>query len=120
MTNTTRGLGIEVTAAPLPSVLTPAFALHPKNQTSSLKNKCDHLNEAYQIAVKAIGASRGTVNYTVNHVFPTFERVDVTLKLPIQMKVNDLYFPVVLLYKAVLNFGSMDEIFNCGHSNESY
>ena len=33
------------------------------------------------------------------------------------------YFPVVLfvmLYKVVLTFESVDEIFKCDHSNESY
>ena len=41
----------------------------------------------------------------------------------IQMKVTEQYFPVVLiimLYKVVLNFESLDEILCCDHSNESY
>jgi len=39
------------------------------------------------------------------------------------MKATEQYFPVVLfimLYKVVLNFESVDEILNCGHSKESY
>ena len=39
------------------------------------------------------------------------------------MKATEQYFPVVLfimLYKVVLTFESVDEIINCGHSNESY
>ena len=39
------------------------------------------------------------------------------------MKVNKKYFPVLLLiilYKVVLFFESMDEILKCDHSNESY
>ena len=41
----------------------------------------------------------------------------------IQMKATEQYFPVVLfimLYKVVLAFESVDEIFKCDHSNESY
>ena len=39
----------------------------------------------------------------------------------IQMKAAKQYFPVVLfikLYKVVLTFESVDEIFKCAHSNE--
>ena len=39
------------------------------------------------------------------------------------MKATERYFPVVLvimLYKVVLNFESVDEILKCYHSNESY
>ena len=39
------------------------------------------------------------------------------------MKAAKQYFPVVLfimLYKVVLTFESVDEIFKCDHSNESY
>ena len=39
------------------------------------------------------------------------------------MKATKQYFPVVLiimLYKVVLSFESMDEILKCGHLNESY
>ena len=39
------------------------------------------------------------------------------------MKATEQYFPVVLfimLYKVVLTFESLDEILNCGHSDESY
>ena len=39
------------------------------------------------------------------------------------MKAAEQYFPVVLLilqYKAILNFESVDEILYCYHSNESY
>ena len=41
----------------------------------------------------------------------------------IQMKATELYFPVVLiimLYKVVLTFESVDEILKCDHSDESY
>ena len=41
----------------------------------------------------------------------------------IQMKAPEQYFPVVLIimpYKAVLTFESVDEILKCDHSNESY
>ena len=46
-----------------------------------------------------------------------------SLSVAIQMKATEQYFPVVLfimLYKLVLTFESVDEIFKCGHSNESY
>ena len=39
------------------------------------------------------------------------------------MKATEQNFPVVLLimlYKVVLMFDSMDEIFKCDHSNENY
>ena len=39
------------------------------------------------------------------------------------MKATEQYFPVVLfimLYKVVLTFECVDEIFKCYHSNESY
>ena len=39
------------------------------------------------------------------------------------MKASEQYFPVVLiimLYKVVLTWGSVDEILNCDYSNESY
>ena len=41
----------------------------------------------------------------------------------IQMKATEQYVPVVLLimlYKVVLTFETVDEILNCEHSNESY
>ena len=41
----------------------------------------------------------------------------------IQRKATEQYFPAVLfimLYKVVLTFESVDEIFKCDHSNESY
>ena len=41
----------------------------------------------------------------------------------IQIKVIQQYFPVVLfimLCKVVLTFESVDEILQCGHSNQSY
>ena len=42
--------------------------------------------------------------------------------MTIQMKATEQYFPVVLimLYKVVLTFESVDEILKCYHSNESY
>ena len=46
-----------------------------------------------------------------------------SLSLTIQMKVTVQYFHVVLvvmLYKVVLTFESVDEILKCDHSNESY
>ena len=46
-----------------------------------------------------------------------------SLKVTIQMKATELYFPAVLfimLYKVVLTFESVDEILKCDHSNESY
>ena len=39
------------------------------------------------------------------------------------MKATEQYFPVVpfiMLYKVVQTFEPVDEILNCGHSNESY
>ena len=39
------------------------------------------------------------------------------------MKTTEQYFPVVLfimMCKVVLTFESVDEIFKCDHSNESY
>ena len=41
----------------------------------------------------------------------------------IRMKATEHFFPVVLfvmLYKVLLTFESVDEIFKCDHSNESY
>ena len=46
-----------------------------------------------------------------------------SLSVTIQLKAIEQYFPVVLfimLYKMVLTFESVDEIFKCDHSNESY
>ena len=44
--------------------------------------------------------------------------------MTIQVKATEQHFPVVLfitLYKVVLNFESVDEIFKCDHSyNESH
>ena len=40
----------------------------------------------------------------------------------IQIKATEQYFPVVLfimLYKVVLTFASVNEIFKCDHSNDS-
>ena len=45
------------------------------------------------------------------------------LSVTIQMKASEQYFPVVLLimqYKVLLTFESVDEILKCDHSNESY
>ena len=45
------------------------------------------------------------------------------LSVTIQMKATEQFFPVVLfimLFKVVLTFESVDEIFGCDHSNESY
>ena len=41
----------------------------------------------------------------------------------VKMKATEQYFPVVLLimlYKVVLTFESVDEIIKCDHSDESY
>ena len=49
--------------------------------------------------------------------------MDEILKLTIQMKASEQYFPVVLflmLYEVVLAFDSVEEIVKCDHSNESY
>ena len=46
-----------------------------------------------------------------------------SLRLTIQMKATEQYFPVVLLimlYKVILTVESVDEILKCDHSNESY
>ena len=43
--------------------------------------------------------------------------------MAIQMKATEQYFPVVLLvmlYKVVVTFESVDEILQCDRSNESY
>ena len=57
-------------------------------------------------------------------VVVTFESVDeILIKVTIQMKATEQYFPVVLfivLYKVVLTFETVDEILRCDHSNESY
>ena len=53
----------------------------------------------------------------------TFESVEKSYGVTIQMKATEKYFPVVLfitLYKVVLTFESVDEILWCDHSNESY
>ena len=46
-----------------------------------------------------------------------------SLTVVIQMRTTEQYFPVALiivLYKAVLTFESVDEILHCDHSNENY
>ena len=46
-----------------------------------------------------------------------------SLRVTIQIKATEQYFPVVLftmLYKVVLTFDSVDEILKCDYSNESY
>ena len=53
----------------------------------------------------------------------TFESVEKSYGVTIQMKATEQYFPVILfitLYKLVLTFESVDEILWCDHSNESY
>ena len=44
--------------------------------------------------------------------------------MSIQMKATEQYFPVawmlIMLYKVILAFESVDEILKCDHSNESY
>ena len=45
-----------------------------------------------------------------------------SLKITIQMKATEWYFPVVLFtmqYEVVATFKSVDEILKCDHSNES-
>ena len=46
-----------------------------------------------------------------------------SLSVTIQMKAIKQYFPVAKffkLYKVVITFESVDEIFKCDHSNKSY
>ena len=46
-----------------------------------------------------------------------------SLRVTIQIKATEQYFPVVLftmLYKVILAFDSVDEILKCDHPNESY
>ena len=53
----------------------------------------------------------------------TFESLGEILSEAIQMKSTEQYFPVVLLiilYKVVLTFDSVDEILKCDHLNEIY
>ena len=53
----------------------------------------------------------------------TFESLDRILRVTIQMKAIEQYFPVVLftmLYKVVLSFESVGKILKCYHSNKSY
>ena len=53
----------------------------------------------------------------------TFESVNESYGVTIQMKATEQYFTVVLfimLYKVVLTFESVDEILWCDHSSESY
>ena len=52
----------------------------------------------------------------------TFESVDKSRRVIVQMKATEQYFPVVLfvmLYKMVLTFESVDEILKCDHSNKN-
>ena len=52
-----------------------------------------------------------------------FELVHEILRVAIQMKAIEQFFPVVLfimLHKVVLTSESVDEILKCDHSNESY
>ena len=53
----------------------------------------------------------------------TFEFVIKILKVTIQIKAIEQYFPVVLfitLYKVVLTFESVDEILKCVYSSKGY
>ena len=46
-----------------------------------------------------------------------------SLRVTNQMKATEQYFPVVLLimlYKVILTFESVDEILKCDQSNKSY
>ena len=46
-----------------------------------------------------------------------------SLRVTIQMKATEQYFPVVrfiMLYKVVRTFESVDEILKCDYSSESY
>ena len=46
-----------------------------------------------------------------------------SLSVTIQMKATKQFFPVVLIimvYKVVLTFESVDRILECDHSNETY
>ena len=45
------------------------------------------------------------------------------IRVTIQMKATEQYFPVVLfimLHKVILTFDSVEKILKCDHSNESY
>ena len=53
----------------------------------------------------------------------TFESVDQTYCVTIQLKATGHCLPVgvfIMLRKVVITFGSVDEILQCYHSNESY
>ena len=53
----------------------------------------------------------------------TFESVEKSYGVTIQMKSTEQYFPVmlfILLYKVVLTFECVNEILWCDHSNESF
>ena len=53
----------------------------------------------------------------------TFESVEKSYGVTIQMKATEQYFPVVLfimLYKVDLTYESVDKILLCDHLNESY
>ena len=80
--------------------------------------KSDHSNESYWAVL-----SCGVVYYAVQGGSNFFQPVDGIQSATIQMKAPEQYFPVVLLimlYKVVLAFESVDEIPQCDHSNESY
>ena len=75
------------------------------------KLKCENSSESYWAVL-----SGGAVYYAVQggSSFWICE---------IQMKATEQYFPValfIMLYKVVLAFESVNEILECGHSNESY
>ena len=79
--------------------------------------KCDHSNDSYWAVF-----SCGAVYYTLQGDSSIWV-MDEILKLTIQMKASEQYFPVVLflmLYEVVLAFDSVEEIVKCDHSNESY
>ena len=53
----------------------------------------------------------------------TFESVEKSYGVTIQMKATKQYFPValfIMLYEVVLTFESVDEILKYDNSNESY
>ena len=53
----------------------------------------------------------------------TFESVEKSYGVTIQMKATEQYFPValfIMLYEVVLTFESVDEILKYDNSNESY
>ena len=63
-----------------------------------------------------------TVYYAVRGDSTNFWVCGWNLKVTIQMKATEQYFPVVLfimLYKVILTFESVDKMLKCDHSNDT-